>query len=243
MTMRSNFPDIVLADALPVLDALISAVNALLTVVAAFAFKLPRELFTELLKGYIRGDGYKLGKYGVVIKSVSKRLITEFIWLCKLNNISLRYFNAAGAGFGIGEDHDPETHLIPIILKNKEIKIYGNDYNTKDGSCIRDYIHVLDLADIHLVALESLFKGISGEYNVGTGKGTSVLEIIKICEEITGMKINKIISERREGDPAELVGDVNKMYNELGWRAKYDIKDIIKSAWEWHKNNPKGFIK
>ena len=173
----------------------------------------------------------------------TKLMFEEIMKSCKLNSISLRYFNAAGAGFGIGEDHDPETHLIPMILKNKEIKIYGSDYNTKDGSCIRDYIHVLDLADIHLVALESLFKGISGEYNVGTGKGTSVLEIIKICEEITGMKINKIISERREGDPAELVGDVNKMYNELGWRAKYDIKDIIKSAWEWHKNNPKGFIK
>ena len=91
--------------------------------------------------------------------------------------------------------------------------------------------------------VEKLFEGISGEYNVGTGKGTSVLEVIKICEEVTGNEINKTISERREGDPAELVGDVSKIFNELGWKAKYDIKDIIKSAWEWHKNNVDGFGK
>ena len=97
------------------------------------------------------------------------------------------------------------------------------------------------MANVHLIALEKLFEGVKGIYNVGTGNGTSVLEIIKISEEISGKKINKIISESREGDPAELVADVSKIYNELGWKAKYDIKDIIKSAWEWHKNNPKGF--
>lgn len=157
-----------------------------------------------------------------------------------INSISLRYFNAAGAGFNIGESHNPETHLIPLVLKaaldGKEVKIFGKDYETEDGSCIRDYVHVLDLADAHITALEKLSKGTTGEYNVGTGKGSSVLEIIKICEELTDKKINRVICERREGDPAELVADVNKIYGELGWKAKHNIKDIIKSAWEWHKN-------
>jgi len=175
----------------------------------------------------------------------TKLMFEQILDSCKLNSICLRYFNASGAGFNIGEDHNPETHLIPLILgkvlgKN-DFKIFGNDYDTPDGSCIRDYIHVLDLADIHLIALEKLFEGVNGKYNVGTGKGSSIFEIMKICEEITGKEIDKKIVERREGDPAELVADVNKIYNELGWKAKYDIKDIIKSAWEWHKNNPEGF--
>jgi len=176
---------------------------------------------------------------------ITKLMFENILKACRFNAISLRYFNAAGAGFDIGEDHVPETHLIPIVLnnvlKNKKIKIYGNDYDTRDRSCIRDYIHVLDLADVHLIALENLFKGITGEYNVGTGEGTSVLEIVNNCEDITGIKINKIVSGRRKGDPAELVGNVSKIYNELKWKAKYDINDIIKSAWKWHKNNPNGF--
>ena len=176
----------------------------------------------------------------------TKLMFEQLLDSCEFNNVCLRYFNAAGAGFGIGEDHDPESHIIPLVLKTalgqrENISVFGNDFNTRDGSCIRDYIHVLDLANVHLIALEKLFEGVKGIYNVGTGNGTSVLEIIKISEEISGKKINKIISESREGDPAELVADVSKIYNELGWKAKYDIKDIIKSAWEWHKNNPKGF--
>ena len=174
---------------------------------------------------------------------LSKLMFEQILNSCKvhgLKSISLRYFNAAGAGFNIGENHNPETHLIPLVLKNalnnNEVKIFGNDYETRDGSCIRDYVHVLDLAEVHLIALEKLFHGITGEYNVGTGKGTSVLEIIKICEEVTGKKINKMIYERREGDPAELVADVEKIKKELKWNAKHDINDIIKSALEWHKN-------
>src|SRR3989344_2521713 len=175
---------------------------------------------------------------------LTKLMFEQILNSCKiygLKSISLRYFNAAGSGFNIGENHKPETHLIPLILKNalnnREVKVFGDNYETKDGSCIRDYIHVLDLSDVHLIALENLFKGVTGEFNVGTGEGTSVFEIIKICEEVSEKKINKKIYERREGDPAELVADVSKIYNNLKWKAKYNIKDIIKSAWEWHRIN------
>ena len=181
---------------------------------------------------------------------LTKLMFEQILNSCKiygLKSISLRYFNAAGSGFNIGENHKPETHLIPLILKSalsdNEVKVFGDDYETKDGSCIRDYVHVLDLADIHSIALEKLFNGITGEFNVGTGKGNSVFEVIKTCEDITGTKINKKICERRDGDPKELVADVNRIKKELGWNAKYDIKDIIKSVWEWHKNNPNGLKK
>tara|TARA_Y100000034_G_scaffold107118_1_gene136351 strand:+ start:530 stop:1489 length:960 start_codon:yes stop_codon:yes gene_type:complete len=175
----------------------------------------------------------------------TKLMFEQIVDSCDFNCICLRYFNAAGAGFNVGEDHDPETHLIPLILGNvlgkNEFKIFGEDYKTPDKSCIRDYIHVLDLAEVHLVALEALFKGIKGKYNVGTGKGNSVFEIINVCEEVTGKKIVKNVVGRREGDPAELVADADKIFKELGWKAKYDLKEIIRSAWEWHKNNPGGF--
>ena len=137
----------------------------------------------------IREDSEKnpVNYYGL-----TKLMFEQILSSCKvhgLNSISLRYFNAAGAGFNIGENHNPETHLIPLIFKsalsNNEIKIFGDDYETEDGSCTRDYVHVLDLAEVHLIALEKLFQGITGNYNVGTGKGTSVLETIRICEEVT----------------------------------------------------------
>jgi len=188
----------------------------------------------------IREDSEKnpVNYYGL-----TKLMFEQILSSCKvhgLNSISLRYFNAAGAGFNIGENHNPETHLIPLILKsalsNNEIKIFGDDYETEDGSCTRDYVHVLDLAEVHLIALEKLFQGITGNYNVGTGKGTSVLETIRICEEVTGREINKKICERREGDPARLIADASKIKRDLNWSAKHDIYDIIKSAWEWHKN-------
>jgi len=186
-------------------------------------------------------------KHPVNNYGLTKLMFEQILDSCKINSICLRYFNAAGAGFEIGEDHNPESHLIPLVLGSalgkNEFKIFGNDYNTPDGSCIRDYVHVLDLADVHLAALESLSKGIKGKYNVGTGKGSSILEIVNLCEEVTGKTINKDFSERRKGDPAKLIADVSKIYNEIGWKARYDIKDIIKSAWEWHKNNPNGFKK
>lgn len=158
-----------------------------------------------------------------------------------INYVALRYFNAAGAAFGIGEKHNPETHLIPLVLeaalgKRDNIKILGTDYPTKDGTCIRDYIHVLDLASAHILALKFTEKGKSGVYNLGTGKGHSVKEIITFCKEITKKQIKTVNGKRREGDPPELVASSLKIQKELNWKPQYDIRDIIKSAWDWHKN-------
>ncbi|MBS3155615.1 UDP-glucose 4-epimerase GalE [Candidatus Woesearchaeota archaeon] len=173
---------------------------------------------------------------------LSKKLFEQVLESSKINFIALRYFNAAGAAFGIGEIHNPETHLIPIVLeaalgKRDSIKIFGTDYPTKDGTCIRDYIHVLDLASAHILALKSLEEGKSGVYNLGTGKGTSVREVIDLCKEITGREIKVIEEERRPGDPAELVAFPLKAKTELNWEAKYNIRDIIKSAWDWHSKH------
>ena len=164
-----------------------------------------------------------------------------------LKSICLRYFNAAGADFGIGEDHDPETHLIPLVLevalgKREKINIFGTDYPTPDGTCIRDYIHITDLSDAHILALEKLMKsGKSDRYNLGVGKGHSVKEIIDIAREVTGHPIPAVETGRRPGDPPMLVAESTKSKKELGWEPKHDIKDIIRSAWEWHSKNPYGF--
>lgn len=160
-----------------------------------------------------------------------------------LEYTALRYFNAAGAEEDYGEDHNPETHLIPIILqvalgKRKEIELYGTDYPTKDGTCIRDYIHVLDLAKAHVLALKK-----TGVYNLGSEKGYSVKEIIEVAREVTGKEIPVKESARRPGDPIALVASSEKIKKELGWEAEHDIKDIIKSAWVWHKKNPEGYKK
>ncbi|EFU0537804.1 UDP-glucose 4-epimerase GalE [Campylobacter jejuni] len=160
-----------------------------------------------------------------------------------LRHISLRYFNAAGASNDglIGESHEPETHLIPLVLKAIKgeipaINIFGNDYDTEDGTCIRDYIHVEDLALAHRLALENLYK-FSGCINLGTGIGTSVKEIISAAEVVSGKKCPINYTPRREGDPARLYADNKKAKEILSWEAKYtDIKDIIKSAWDWENN-------
>ncbi|TEX92096.1 UDP-glucose 4-epimerase GalE [Campylobacter sp. US55] len=160
-----------------------------------------------------------------------------------LRHISLRYFNAAGASNDglIGESHEPETHLIPLVLKAIKgeipaINIFGNDYDTEDGTCIRDYIHVEDLALAHRLALENLYK-FSGCINLGTGIGTSVKEIISAAEIVSGKKCPINYTPRREGDPARLYADNKKAKEILSWEAKYtDIKDIIKSAWDWENN-------
>jgi UDP-glucose 4-epimerase len=163
---------------------------------------------------------------------------------------TLRYFNAAGARIdgSIGEDHDPESHLIPIILqvalgKREAVHIYGDDYPTPDGTCIRDYIHVTDLADAHILALNSLRKGnSSGVYNLGNGKGFSVKEVIDTARKVTGHPIPAEIAQRRKGDPAVLVASSEKAKRELGWTPRYnDLETIIASAWRWHSTHPNGF--
>ena len=161
-----------------------------------------------------------------------------------------RYFNAAGAHISgkIGEDHTPETHLIPIILQTalgqrECITIFGDDYDTKDGTCIRDYIHVTDLADAHVLALEKMRKdGKSNIYNLGNGNGFSVSEVVDIARQVTGVNIKAEYGERRPGDPAVLIATSEKAQRELGWKPKYnDLPTIINTAWEWHKNHPQGF--
>lgn len=153
----------------------------------------------------------------------------------------LRYFNAAGADEEYGEDHNPESHLIPIILqvalgKRKEIEVFGTDYPTKDGTCIRDYVHVSDLAKAHILALKK-----EEVYNLGSEKGYSVREVINAAKEITGKEIVVRESGRRPGDPAVLIASSEKIKKELGWKAEYGLKDILKSAWQWHKKHPDGY--
>ena len=159
------------------------------------------------------------------------------------NYVALRYFNAAGCDFDgqIGEFHDPETHLIPLILdaaigKRECIYIYGDDYDTPDGTCIRDYIHVNDLADAHIKAYEYLCKeNKSNVFNLGNGKGFSVREVIDMCKKVTKCDFEVKVDERREGDPAVLVADSSKIQNELGWTPQYDLEQIVESAWKWHQ--------
>ncbi len=164
--------------------------------------------------------------------------------------ISLRYFNVAGAyeTGEIGEDHHPETHLIPLVLqvplnKREFISIFGDDYETKDGTCIRDYIHVSDLALAHILALKRLIQGGDSDiFNLGNGEGFSVKEIIEAARKVTGHPINARVESRRRGDPAKLVASNQKAKEILGWNIKYSkVEDIIRSAWHWHQNHPNGY--
>lgn len=166
--------------------------------------------------------------------------------------ISLRYFNVAGAHASgeIGEDHNPETHLIPLILqvplgKREFISIFGDDYDTHDGTCIRDYIHVLDLADAHILAVEKLRAGSSSNiYNLGSGNGFTVKEMIEAARKVTGHAIPAKVCERRAGDPAKLVAASAKARKELGWEPQFEnVEAMISSAWKWHQGHPMGFEK
>ena len=158
--------------------------------------------------------------------------------------VALRYFNASGADESglIGEHHDPETHLIPLVLqtalgKRKAIQVYGNDYETPDGTCIRDYIHVNDLASAHIAAIDYLRQHAGGEvFNLGTTTGSSVLEVINTCREVTGREIPVEFVARRPGDPPLLVANADKAQALLGWKTEYDLKRIIKTAWQWEQS-------
>lgn len=185
-----------------------------------------------------------INPYGTT-KLMIEKILQDYDKAYGLKYIALRYFNASGADndANIGESHSPETHLIPLVLevasgKRDCIKVFGDDYDTPDGTCIRDYIHVNDLAKAHRIALEKLIGGANSDfYNLGTGKGHSVKEIIDESEKITGKSINKEIIERREGDPPTLVADNKKAKEILGWNPEFtEIKDIIKTAWNWELN-------
>ena len=169
-----------------------------------------------------------------------------------LKYVSLRYFNACGAHISgqIGEAHKPETHLIPLILQvplgqREAINIFGNDYPTKDGTCIRDYIHVTDLAQAHILAVDYLMTGNdSNIFNLGNGVGFTVNEVIETARKVTGHPIPAVMAERRAGDPAQLIASSEKAKTILGWKPEHaDLEEIIATAWKWHSTHPNGYAK
>lgn len=183
-------------------------------------------------------------------KLIMENAMADYSRSYGLRYIALRYFNACGADDAgdIGEDHCPETHLIPLVLKaclgkTEGLKIFGDDYPTKDGTCVRDYIHVNDLGQAHVIALNALASGHeSAVYNLGNGNGFSVKEIIEAAEAVTGLTAAKEVAPRRAGDPAVLIASSDKIRQDLGWQPEYtDMKKIIATAWRWHKSHPDGF--
>ncbi len=182
-------------------------------------------------------------------KLVIEQAMADYALAYELGYAALRYFNASGASpdGDLGEDHDPETHLIPLVLQvalgqRSHITIFGDDYPTPDGTCIRDYVHVDDLATAHLAALERLEPGNGIKLNLGTGRGYSVQEVVDACRRVTGHEIPAKMGSRRAGDPPELVADSSKAQKQLAWRPKYnDIDSIVATAWKWHSSHPHGY--
>ena len=189
-----------------------------------------------------------INPYGFT-KLVIEQALADYAAAYGFAYAALRYFNAAGArpDGTIGEDHDPESHIIPIVLQvalgqREQITIFGDDYPTPDGTCVRDYIHVDDLSDAHLRALERLESGKGLCVNLGTGRGTSVREIVNACREVTGHPIPEVMGTRRAGDPPKLIADATLAKQLLGWEAKYtDVKSIVETAWKWHQSHPQGY--
>jgi UDP-glucose-4-epimerase GalE len=187
------------------------------------------------------------GRTKLVVEYAMADYAAAYGWGCT----ALRYFNASGAAAdgSIGEDHDPETHLIPLVIqaamkKRPHVEVFGTDYPTPDGTCIRDYIHVEDLAEAHALAIEQSVGGKFRAFNLGTGRGYSVCEVIRTVENVTGLKVPVKEGPRRAGDPAELVAAPAKAAKELGWKARYtELEDIVRTAWGWHRTHPNGYGK
>jgi UDP-glucose 4-epimerase len=177
-------------------------------------------------------------------KLMFERMLHWYHQLHGLEFVAFRYFNAAGATARFGEHHRTETHLIPNVLKvalgqSKQCEIYGTDYPTPDGTCIRDYIHIIDLAQAHILALQ---PGRHGFYNLGNGDGYSVRQVIQTCEQVTGRPIPAVEKPRRPGDPPKLVASATKAIHELGWKPAFPkLEDIVKTAWAWHQTHPQGY--
>lgn len=180
-------------------------------------------------------------------KLTFERMLHWFKVAHGLSYISFRYFNAAGATETHGESHDPETHLIPIVLKaargqREAVEIFGADYPTPDGTCIRDYIHVIDLAEAHILGMEALLRGKTGTFNLGNGSGYSVKEVVSVASEVVGAEIPNRVVGRRMGDPARLVASSERAKKELGWAPKStSLRGIVESAWNWMKTFPSGY--
>jgi UDP-glucose 4-epimerase len=184
-------------------------------------------------------------------KLAVERILADYDVAYGLKSVILRYFNAAGADpeGRIGEDHRPEAHLIPLAIyaaqgKTPPLKVFGNDYDTPDGTCVRDYIHVLDLASAHLLAIDHLRSGgESRAYNLGNGQGFSVKEVIDVVSEVTGQTVPFVLADRRPGDPPRLVGTSEKIRNDWGWSPAYaDLRTIVGHAWNWHRTHPDGYM-
>jgi len=189
-----------------------------------------------------------INPYGFT-KLVFEHALADYASAYGIGYAALRYFNAAGArpDGTIGEDHDPESHLIPIVLQvalgqRENITVFGDDYSTPDGTCIRDYVHVDDLGAAHLAALDRIEPGQGLRVNLGTGRGTSVREIIDACRDVTGHPIPEVMGKRRAGDPPELVADATLARQILNWEASYtDVRSIVETAWNWHRTHPHGY--
>ena len=177
-------------------------------------------------------------------KLIFEKMLRWYSGIHGFRTIALRYFNACGATETLGEDHADETHLIPLVLRvalgqSPHVKIFGDDYDTPDGTCIRDYIHIADLAEAHLQALE---RGVTGAMNLGTGRGFSVKEVVEACRRVTGHPIPAIISPRRPGDPGRLVARAALAGEKLGWQPRFtEIDEIVATAWRWHQAHPHGY--
>ncbi len=232
--------------------------NALTLLEKVIEFKVPRFVFSSTAALYGDPDRTPIEEDDALHPTnaygQSKLLVEQMLeWFHSIHGLryaSLRYFNAAGASGDLGEDHHPETHLIPLVLqvalgKRANVSIFGTDYPTPDGSCIRDYIHVSDLASAHVLALEALGKLPEPErliYNLGNGRGFSVREVIEAARRVTGHPIPAVESPRRAGDPAILVASSDKIKRELNWRPqRADLEAIIASAWEWRQSHPEGY--
>jgi UDP-glucose 4-epimerase len=229
--------------------------NTLTLLQACLEHKVPRFVFSSTCALYGEPDEVPIkedaptrpaSSYGESKLQV-EQMLAWFNRIHGLRYASLRYFNAAGAWEGRGEDHEPESHLIPLVLKvalgqKDSVQIFGTDYPTPDGTCIRDYIHIYDLAMAHLLVLEALEKESKQIFNLGNGKGFSVREVIETARRVTGHSIPAKETARRAGDPPALVAGSQKIKRELKWEAKFpDLESIIKSAWEWHQAHPKGY--
>jgi len=182
-------------------------------------------------------------------KLMFERILEWYRRAYGLKYAALRYFNAAGASQHFGEDHNPETHLLPRILDcaldpNREFVVYGDDYPTPDGTCVRDYVHILDIAQAHMLAMEALAdEPRNGPYNIGSSLGHSVREVLRAVEEVTGRRLKVRVGSRRQGDPAILVASPERIMRELGWKPRFSgLRDIVQSAWDWKQKHPRGYV-
>jgi len=233
----------------------VNTAGSLTLLEAMLAAGVRRLVFSSTAAVYGAPDSTPIGEDAPLeptnVYGVSKMLVERMLaWFHRIHGLryaSLRYFNAAGAAGALGEAHQPESHLIPLALqvamgRRPAISIYGTDYPTRDGTCVRDYIHVHDLAQAHRLALDALADRSPAIYNLGNGRGFTVREVIAAARKVTGHPIPAVEVPRRAGDPAVLVADSGRIFKELGWRPRCpDLETIVASAWQWQREHPEGY--